>query len=120
MKWHLYKRGCPKTWPQIDCPIVVYKRSRGIEGIEICNYNKQSNEFSHPNGHHFRYDSCYYAYIDYIPNGYKTRKVTKCAGDNECEWHDDGYCLLKRKKCKHKRSVDEYRIEEQAIWKKFE
>ena len=67
-------------------------------------------------------DECYYAYIGYVPSGYKTHKVTKCMDDSKCKigCEDDGYCMYDFHKCEQQREVNEYTIEEKRIWKEFE
>lgn len=126
MKWHLYKRDDPNTWPQIDCPIVVYypyKQYNDSEDIIfVCRWNNDRNQFYTPMKWWDKKE-LYYAYIGYVPSEYETHNVTKCADRNYCrtgcEWLDDGYCLL-RAECEQQRSVNEYSIKEKAIWKEFE
>lgn len=120
MKWNLYNKDNPNTWPQIDCPMVVCKFYGDAMNIEVCSWDRRSNQFyDEIDSHYFNYNECYYAYIGYVPSGYKTRNVTKCTGNTDCEWCDNGYCLL-RESCKQQKEVDEYRIEEKSIWKEFE
>jgi len=65
---------------------------------------------------------CCYAYIGYAPSEYKTHEVLKCADDSNCKigCEDDGYCMYDFCNCEQQRRVNEYTIEEKAIWKEFE
>lgn len=125
MKWHLYKKDDSNTFPEIDCPMVVYGMLDGEYLIpEVCLWDRKYECFYNKEEYlYYHFDECYYAYIGYVPSGYKTHKVTKCADKNYCkggcDWYDDGYCLL-TSECEQQRKVNEYSIEEKAIWKEFE
>lgn len=122
MKWHVYKKDDPNTWPQIDCPILIYG---GIpfyrELLDTVDWNNASKNFVWQNERTLFFEECYYAYIGYVPSGYKTLYPTKCTcEDRQCEFEDDGYCMSDRTfACEYKRDVVEYLIEEKAIWKEF-
>lgn len=123
MKWHLYKRDDINTWPQIDCPMVVYKEygENNIE-IMICAWdNLHSQFYEYNDDHYYNFAECYYSYIGYTPSGYKTHKVLKCMDDRNCKigCEDDGYCLYDYFKCEQQREVNEYEIEKKRIWKEF-
>jgi hypothetical protein len=121
MKWNLYNKDNPNTWPQIDCPMVIHTgwaTENEPNPFKLAKWDNQNGWFK-IDGCAVVMTECCYAYIGYVPNGYKTRNVTKCAGNTDCEWCDNGYCLL-RESCKQQKEVDEYRIEEKAIWKEFE
>jgi hypothetical protein len=122
MKWQLYKKDDPNTWPKIDCPLLVYKGEGKYPKVyqwspaerafgddhSVCNYNPKE---------------CYYAYVDWVPCGYKTLYPTKCVCEERCPhgYDDNGYCMSGRTfACKYKRDVAEYSIDYEAIWKEFE
>lgn len=121
MKWHLYKGDDPNTWPQINCPIILCQDDKLMSYLyywdvdEHCFFNKRSIRGIKPK-------ECYYAYIGYIPKGYKTHKVIKCKNDRNCPigCDDNGYCMYDFYNCEQQVHVNEYSIEEKAIWKEFE
>ncbi len=124
MKWSLYKRDDTNTWPQIDCPMVVYKEyGKNTTTIIVCTWDKQFDQFYEDgDSHYYNFDECYYAYIGHVPSGYKTHRVLKCIDDISCKigCNDDGYCMYGHCECEQQREVNEYEIEEKRIWKEFE
>ena len=121
MKWHVYKKDDPNTWPQIDCPMVVYFAGSGGLSLDFY-WDNEENYFVDDCGC-LEVDECYYAYIGYVPSGYKASYPTKCACDKRCPhgFDDDGYCMSDRTfACEHKRDVIEYWVEKRAIWKEFD
>lgn len=123
MKWHLYKKYDPNTWPQIDCPMLVcLYHPNGKMDLWICKWNKDKNWFVRHEVCNFFTNECYYAYISYIPNGYKTHEVLKCKDDSNCKigCEDNGYCMYDFTTCEQQVRKNEYSIEEKAIWKEFE
>ena len=123
MKWRLYKKDDPNTWPHIDCPMVVCQDNKIMSYLyfwdnnEHCFYNRRSIR-----GYNFK--ECYYAYIGYIPKEYKTLYPIKCMCeyDDRCAYEDDGYCMDYENDCacEYKKETAEYFIEEKRIWKEFE
>ena len=124
IKWTLYRKDDPSTWPKIDCPMLVYKcYGENNEVLSICTWCTHFKQFyNKPNGHYYKYDECYYAYIGHVPCGYITHKVLKCEDDIACKigCSDDGYCMYEICDCEQQREVNEYEIEEKRIWKEFE
>lgn len=128
MNWHLYRKDDPNTWPEIDCPMLVYvKYANGSEAFYLCKWNPSQKRFVDKNrgSLSFWFEECYYQYIGYVPNGYKVIKTKKCGiwPDRSCEYSDDGYCfdLPRHIKCKHIQEVNEYSLNEnKRIWKEFE
>ena len=121
MKWHLYKKDDPNTWPKIDCPMVVclYHPNRDMN-LWICKWNKDNNWFVREEVVNFYTEECYYAYIGYVPNGYKTLYPTRCMKKGiRCADEDDGYCMFESP-CEFAKEVPEYEIEKKRIWKEFE
>lgn len=124
MEWHLYKPNDPNTYPKIDCPMVIYFKScrSGEMGLRICKkYISGVGVFMLQDGGTICTE-CYYAYIGYLPSGYKTHEVLKCVDDSNCKigCEDDGYCMYYEFECEQQRKVNEYSIEEKRIWKEFE
>ena len=126
MKWRLYKKDDPNTWPQIDCPMVVWTG----EQIFLCDwYNDERKMFDllevvdADYGYDFnRLTEFYYAYIGHIPSGYKTCHPIICTCKDCPEGYDDnGYCMDYDNDyiCGFKKEVAEYTIEEKRIWKEF-
>ena len=139
MNWHLYKKDDPNTWPEIACPILVYYLdTTGKEHFEICVWGNRSKAF-------IEYDDTwgrivlhgktvhswppiqelYYAYIGYVPSGYKIFRPTICTNKKTgrlCDEYDDGYCMYRdiHPNCEHQKEINEYGIETKRIWKEFE
>lgn len=128
MEWYLYKKDDPSTWPEIDCPILVYDES--LYDFYICKWNPSLSKFVEPKENIIHYWSeCYYQYINYIPSGYKTLHLKVCRyvdeNGDECAclygFDDDGYCFASGMfGCEHKKAINEYHIEIKRIWKEFE
>lgn len=122
MKWHLYKKDDPNTWPKVDCPMVVclYHPSDGEMELHMCkSFVKGFGVFMFQDGGTCCTE-CYYAYIGYVPSGYKTTYPIRCMRDGDrCAYEDDGYCMFESE-CEFAKEVPEYSIEEKRIWKEFE
>lgn len=122
MKWHLYKKDDPNTWPKIHCPMVLCENEKVMSYLyywdndENCFFNRRSVR-----GYDFK--ECYYAYIGCVPSGYKTHHPIICICDNCPQGYDDnGYCMDYDNEyvCGCKKEIAEYEIEEKRIWKEFE
>ena len=125
MKWHLYKKDDPNTWPRFDSPMVVWTG----EKLLLCDwYNDERKMFDvlevmdpicFEQLRHLT--EFYYAYIAYVPYGYKTHKVIMCTDDSNCKigCNDNGYCMYDEFECENQRKVNEYSIEEKLIWQEF-
>lgn len=124
MKWHLYKRDDTNTWPQIDCPMVVYKEySEDTIDIIVCTWDQAFSKFyEDSDSHYYNFDECYYAYIGYVPRDYKTHKVLKCMDDSNCKigCEDDGYCMYDHCECEQQRKINEYEVSTKRVWKEFD
>lgn len=122
MNWHLYKKDDPNTWPEIDCPILVYDET-WCE-FYICKWNSELGRFVEPKGKILHcWTECYYQYIEYMPNGYEATKVKKCNSftNARCPYEDDGYCFdsPRQTKCKYMVEETEYSINYKRIWEEF-
>ena len=117
MNWRVFKRDDPNTWPEIDCKFLV---CYDYDQLAVCEWDKTLKCFYDENGF-AEYWECYYSYIGYIPNGYKTHKTLHCLNDNNCKigCDDDGYCLYDFCKCEQQVEVNEYEVETKRIWKEF-
>lgn len=124
MKWNLYNKDNPNTWPQIDCPMIIslYDPSDKLN-LRIWTWDNKKNCFIKENQFKFFTDECYYAYIGYVPSGYKTLYPVICTCESCPEGYDDnGYCMDYDNDCACgcKKEIAEYSIEEKRIWKEFE
>lgn len=124
MNWHVYKKDDPNTWPQRDCPMVVYGGTPFYRNLlDIFNWDNTTKNFIYYDKRVMTVEECYYAYIGYVPSGYKTCYPIICTCKNCPEGYDDnGYCMDYDNEyacgCKHE--ISEYSIEEKRIWKEFE
>jgi len=124
MDWKLYKKDDPNTWPEIDCPILVYDDE--MCEFYICKWNQSLGKFVEPRKKILHYwGECYYQYIGYVPSGYKEIKVLKCgvSPKTSCQYEDDGYCFdcPREIQCKHMCEEFMYIINDnKRIWKEFE
>lgn len=125
MNWHLYRMDDPNTWPEVDCPMLVYVE----ESLVICKWDNDGEYFIPDDDALSTYYSnvfeCYYAYIGYVPNGYTVGKAKKCGvyPDTHCQYQDDGYCfdLPRHITCKHAIERNEYCLNDnKRIWKEFD
>lgn len=121
MKWHLYKKDDPNTWPKIHCPMVLCQDEKVMSFLYFWD-NDENCFFNRRSVRGYNLNECYYAYIGYVPNGYKTHEVLKCVDDSNCKigCEDNGYCMYYEFECEQQRKVNEYSIEEKRIWKEFE
>ena len=124
MNWHLYKKNDPNTWPQIDCPMVVYG---GVpfyrKLLDVFNWDNTAKNFIYYDKRAMSVEECYYAYISHVPSGYKTCHPTICTCKNCPKGYDDnGYCMDYDNEyvCGCKKEIAEYGIEQKRIWKEFE
>ena len=123
MTWHLYKSEDSNTHPKIDCPMVVYGGAPFYRNLlDIFKWDNNTKNFIYYDKRVLSVDECYYAYIGYVPSGYKTHEALKCVDDSDCKigCHDNGYCMYYEFECEQQRKVNEYSLEEKRIWKEFE
>lgn len=117
MNWHMFKRDDPKTWPEIDCPMLICTDN---ELLITCLWDNALKCFYNDEIGFTEYWECFYSYIGYLPYIEKELHPTKCK-DNRylCSHYDDGYCLGEDTKCKGIEVVTEYSIGHKRIWKEF-
>lgn len=124
MHWKLYRKDDPNTWPEIDCPMLVYDEVWC--DFYICKWNNNIKKFIEPERKIMHYwKECYYQYIGYVPNGYKICETRRCSAypNKLCEYVDDGYCFdaPEDMSCKFCKKVNEYSLNDnKRIWKEFE
>lgn len=123
MNWHVYKKDNPNTWPQCDCPMVVYGGVPFYRNLlDIFKWDNTTKNFIYSDKRVMTVEECYYAYIGYVPSGYKTCYPIICTCKNCPEGYDDnGYCMDYDNEyaCGYKKEVEEYSIEQKRIWKEF-
>lgn len=127
MNWHLFRSDDPNTWPEVKCPLLVYD-DKFCE-FHICDWDHSLSKFVEAKldlgakvAHYWK--ECYYAYIGYVPDGYKVIKTTLCGVYPEklCEYEDNGYCFdcPREIHCKYMQEVNEYALNDnKRIWKEF-
>lgn len=118
MKWRVFKRDDPGTYPDIDCPILVLLND---VTVVTCRWNDKlkyfyNDEYEFTNG-------CFYAYLSYIPYTYKIHHPVGCGykDGSSCPhgFDDDGYCLCGGRKCEHQFILNEYEVTMKRIWKEI-
>lgn len=122
MNWYLYKKDDPNTWPEIDCPMLIYKDE--FNSLHLWKWNNELKKFMTNDTERVLHycKECYYQYIGYVPDGYKEIKTQKCSCIRKCEYEDDGYCLdaPEGKDCIFCEEVTEYSLNDnKRIWKDF-
>ena len=128
MNWYVYKKDEPDTWPEFNCPILLYTNSNGyMDFMAIVSWDNKYKTFNNSvDNEEVNVDECFYAYIGCVPKGYKTHVVAKCINDKNCPYgcEDDGYCmydnLLGSDTCGSKRIVNEYEVDMKLVCKEFE
>lgn len=129
MNWHVYRKDDPNSWPEIDCPMLVYVKYRaGTEELHVCRFDNRFKQFYGMCNlevayHAYAFTECYYQYIGYVPNGYKVLKFDKCMAELQvrCDFDDDGYCMDVNNPCPFRKTVNEYAFNDnKRIWKEFE
>ena len=91
MNYKVFKIDNPDTWPELNCPLLVWKPNEEWPHI----FQWDPNEHCFLNDYDTYYpNKCLYKYIGYMPYIKKTLHPIKCAFNNwECPHYDDGYCL---------------------------
>ena len=123
MEWHLYRKADKNTWPEFDCPMLMYDpKSEGEwHGLFLASWDNNIHRFVEDTFDEVMYNNeLYYAYIGYVPQGYRILKPTKC-NINACVHYDDGYCMGYNVPgvCQCGWEENEYAIENKRIWKEF-
>lgn len=128
INWKVFKRDDPRTYPEIDCPMLVL-----LNDITVvtCKWDNSSKMFY--NDELVFDDGCFYAYLSHIPDTYKTHHTVHCGyvdeNGDECAcpygFDDNGYCMCDDGfKCEHQVVWNEYEIIYEIItkriWKEFE
>ena len=117
MNWKLYRKDDPNTYPEIDCWVLACRAVGDNFYLARCKWDKGSKCFIGDGA--AAWNECYYVYISYVPDGYRTAKVKKCGRDKRCEYDDDGYCESDDY-CEHAKEMNEYWLNDnKRVWKEF-
>lgn len=116
MNYKVFKMDDPETWPELNCPLLVWKPNQAWPYIFQWD----------PKGHCFLDDRvtyrpkmCFYQYIGYMPYIEKECHPIKCGfNDWICQSYDDGYCMCDEK-CGDQKKVTEYMLGSKPIWKEY-
>lgn len=124
MNWKVFKKNDPSTYPDIDCPMVVYRPYTSCFTLDVHYFDNERKKFYQKEGGDARwykaYDECFYSYVGYLPYIEKEFHPAKCKMDRYlCSHYDDGYCLGEDTKCKCIEEVTEYSLGSKRIWKDF-
>ena len=116
MNYKVFKIDEPETWPELNCPLLVWKPN--IEWPYIFQWDPNGRCFI-DNRVAYRPKMCFYKYIGHMPYIEKELHPIKCGFDVwDCPHYDDGYCLYD-KKCEHQKEATEYFLELKRIWKEY-
>lgn len=122
LNYHVFKIDDPDTWPDVDCPILVWKPN--CNWPNIYQWDPKAHVFL--NDYDTYYPSkCLYVYITYMPYVEKELHPIKCRCGSEdfCKlgFEDDGYCICDDGfKCELQYVANEYVIGMKRIWKDIE
>ena len=124
INWKVFNRDDPRTYPQIDCPMIIYKPYASCFTLDVHYFDNTTEKFYQKEGGDGRwyknYSECYYSYITSVPYIEQELHPIKCDMEHKrCEYEDDGYCLCDNK-CKHQCEITEYALGSTKIWKDFE
>ena len=116
MNYKVFKIDNPDTWPELNCPLLVWKPNEEWPHIFQWDFNAHcflnDCDTYYPN-------KCLYKYIGYMPYIKNALHPIKCAFNNwECPHYDDGYCLC-TENCEYQKEVTEYEFGSKPIWKEY-
>lgn len=117
MNYKVFNFNDPSTWPELNCPLLVFFTND--DWPLILQWDNESRCFV--DNHHSYYPTqCFYKYIGYMPYIEKELHPAKCKEDRYlCSHYDDGYCLGEDTKCKSIEMVTEYMLGSKPIWKEY-
>ena len=121
MNYNVFKIDDPDTWPEINCPLLVWRENHDYpfiyqwDPIAHCFLNDYDTYY--PN-------KCLYAYIGYRPYIERELYPTICMCPEEfiCPYgsDDNGYCMFDDKfSCEYMKAKTEYAIGIKRIWQKY-
>ena len=121
MNWKVFKKNDPSTYPEIDCPLLIYWTDGSREIFYTAKWDAEDKEFVHDlRTIRFYKGDIFYAYLSYVPYIENEMHPAKCKEDKYlCSHYDDGYCLGEDTKCKCIEEVTEYSLGYKRIWKEF-
>lgn len=119
MKWYVFKKDDPSTYPEIDCPMLVFKNFDDDYLFARSHWDNVAKCFVGDGAS--AWNECYYAYICYVPSGHKVHQTLRCLNDKNCKFgcNDDGYCMYDFCECEQQVVRNEYEVMREWVWKKF-
>lgn len=120
MQWKVFKRDNPSTYPDIDCPLLVYWTDGNRDIFYTAKWDNEDKEFVRDlRTIRFYKGDIFYSYLAYVPYIEKELHPIKCdMRYKACGHEDDGYCLFGNK-CQGKCQTTEYSLGLKRIWKDF-
>jgi hypothetical protein len=119
MEWHVFKKNDPSTYPELDCPMLVCKNFDDDYILAKSHWDNATKCFIGDGA--AAWNECFYAYISYVPTGYKVHHPVGCGykDGHSCPYafDDDGYCLNEKRKCEHQIMLNEYEITMKGVFK---
>lgn len=116
MNYKVFKMDDPETWPELNCPLLVWKPNQ--EWPYIFQWDPRGRCFLDDRVT-YQPKMCFYQYIGYMPYIEKECHPIKCGfNDWDCPSYDDGYCLCDEK-CGDQKEVTEYMLGSKPIWKEY-
>lgn len=117
MNYKVFKMDEPETWPELNCPLLVWKPNQ--EWPYIFQWDPKAQCFLDDRVT-YRPKMCFYKYIGYMPYIEKELHPYKCKeGRYLCSNYDDGYCFGEDTKCRCIKEVTEYSLGSKPIWKEY-
>ena len=125
MNYKVFKMDNPDTWPELNCPLLVWKPNQ--EWPYIFQWDPREHCFLDDRVT-YRPKMCFYKYIGYMPYIKKELHPIQCAYLDEkgngimCPYgfQDDGYCVCDDGfKCEHQYKQTEYALCSKPIWKEY-
>lgn len=119
MEWHVFKKNDPSTYPELDCPMLVCKNFDDDYTFARSHWDNATKCFIGDGA--AAWNECFYAYISYVPTGYKVHHPVGCGykDGHSCPYgcDDDGYCLCNDSfSCEHQFDLNEYEIIKKKVW----
>lgn len=115
MYYKVFKMDDPDTWPELNCPLLVWKPNQ--EWPYIFQWDPKEHCFIDDRVT-YRPKMCFYKYIGYMPYIERELHPKKCTNKDRCYDEDDGYCLYIGE-CEYQKEVTEYALGSKPIWKEY-
>ena len=120
MNWKVFKRDDPGTYPELDCPLLIYWTNGRRYSYYIAKWDNKYKQFIRDLRRCVFYEGdIFYKYLAYAPCIEKELHPIKCNKEDwKCDYYDNEYCLCENK-CEHQKEVTEYALISKPIWKEF-